>query len=110
MPKPKTDEQSRHTIEHQTPGESVATGIALFQNARKRHQRPISENHRQPIERIANAHKPRLLMLVEFQHIITVGGDVVCSTRECHQEETEHRPLEPKVGVQRESHSRQRRA
>ena len=51
------------------------------------------------------AHKPHLLVVVEFKHIIAIGSDIVRRTGERHQEEEGHRALEPKRGVEREGYT-----
>ena len=49
-------------------------------------------------------------MAVQFEHVETVGGNVMSGTAEGHEEEEKHRALEPKGRVEREGNSCQRRA
>ena len=49
-------------------------------------------------------------MPVEFEHVETVGGNVVGGTGEGHEEETEHGALKPEVGTQGEGYACQRRS
>ena len=73
-------------------------------------QHAVAENDSQAIERVTDAHKPHLLMVVQLKHVVAVGGNVVGGTGESHQEEEGHSALEPEGSVQRKSHTRQRRA
>ena len=110
MPQPERNEQSSHTIEHQTPHKGMAIRIDGLQIACQRHQGTIAKDNSQSVEGVADANEPRLLMLVEFQHIIAIGGNIVGGTGKGHQEEAEHGALKPEVGVQGEGDACQRRA
>ena len=65
----------------------------------------MSEDGGETIERRANANEPRLVVLVEAEHVETIGGDVVRSTRERHHPEEEQRPLQPEMGGQCERYT-----
>ena len=62
----------------------VSNGTAVWGSAQaplkhsgKHHQDTLAEDHRNAVERAADAHEGGLALLVERQHIETVGGNVV---------------------------------
>ena len=107
---PDADEECRHTVEHETPRKGFLIAKPELQHTGSRNQYTIAKDDGQTIERVADAHKPHLLVVVEFKHVIAVGSNVVRGTGERHEEEEGHRALEPKRRIQREGDTRQRRA
>ena len=81
-----------------------------MQHTGNRHENAIAEYHREAVERVADANIPRLVVVIELEHVVTVGGNVVGGAAECHQEKEEHRALKPERGVERERHAGKRRA
>ena len=102
---PKGDEKSCQTIEHKAPCKGFLVAEFQLKNTRYRHQNTVSEYHRKAIEGVADANIPRLVVVVEFQHVVTVGSNVVSGAAESHEEEEEHRALKPERGIQRERNS-----
>ena len=76
MVEPESDEQSCGEVKHQAPGVShVACQHCHI--ARQRHQHALSEDGGDAVERGAYAHEPRLLVMIEAEHVEAVGCNVV---------------------------------
>ena len=95
VPQPKGNKQTCHTIEHQTPREGDAVAPNDLQISCNHHQDTLSENRGQTIERRTDSHKVSLVMLIESQHIESVGSNIVGSTGKCHHPEEEQSSLQP---------------
>ena len=98
VPQPKGDEQSRNAIEHQAPRVTYAAAEHHLQITCNHDEESLSEDCGQSVERAAYAYKPCLLVLVEAEHVETVGGNVVGRAAESHYPKEKQRALKPKVG------------
>ena len=84
------------------PGPGLGDGPGpLFQPAGQDDENPLAEHHRDPVERIADAHKGRLPSLVQGEHIIAVRGDVVRGGGESGDDEQDEHPREGRSGRKR---------
>ena len=77
---PKGYKQARNAVEHQTPREGGAVAEHQLQLSGDINEHHIAKDDGHAIEKIAYAHKPSLIMLREFKHIETIGGNVMGGT------------------------------
>ena len=110
MVEPQGEEESGHAVEDEAPREGFLVAEPQLQRACQRHQSAIAEDDGQPVECVTDAHEPSLMVLVEFEHVVAVGGNVVRGTRKRHEEEAEHGALKPERRIERERYACQRRA
>ena len=105
MPQPEADKQAGDAIEHQTPREGDAVAVDYLQIAGYHHQHTLAEDGGQAVERGAYAHIECLVVGRQFEHVETIGGDVVGGAREGHHPEEEQGALQPEVGRDGECHA-----
>ena len=104
MIEPEGDEESCHQVEHEAPGVADRAREHL-QSSSEAYEQARGEDGSDAVERRTDAHKVSLFVLVEPEHIKTVGCDVVGGTREGHQPEERQRTLQPEVGRDGEGHT-----
>ena len=109
MIEPEGDEKTRHAVEHQTPRELDITREHL-KIACKHHQQTLTYDGSYTIECASYAHEISLFVLVETEHIETIGSDVVSGTRESHQPEERQRALKPIRSGNGEGHTTKSRS
>ena len=105
---PQADEQSSKSIEYQCPGEAYLSAEHHLEYSCQRHKHAIYEDDGKAIECVAQADILSLVVVVEFYHIESVGGDVVGGTAEGDEEEQAHRGLKPEGGGNGERYARKR--
>ena len=92
MVEPQGDEKACDKVEDQAPGETNAAGEHL-QGTCKAYEQSRGEDRGDAVECGADTYEVGLLVLVETEHIETVGSDVVGGTGKGHQPEEGERAL-----------------
>ena len=107
MVEPDGKKECRQTIEDKTPRKSFLIAEYQLQHASHRNEHSIAKDDSQSIERVTDAHEPHLLVVVKFQHIVTISSNIMGSTAERHEEEEAHSALKPERRIQRKGYTSQ---
>ena len=107
MPQPKGDEETAYTIEYQAPAISDIITEEHLNITGNHHQNTLSEDRCQTIERATDAYKPCLVVLLQSQHVETIGSDIMRGTRKGHDPEKEEGELQPRGGRDGKGHATQ---